>query len=146
MGVRLSTADQGPPVTSIVERPTTPPPGAVLVRVPVVDGSWVAQLPPVPAGSSVTVTVTDERLRRVPADDLVSSGYRIAGVAGRGSPDGLDHVFVLVTRELQDGEPTWFRRLLAAGDRALPCDLGPVQRVHATSLRLHVEARLPRLA
>lgn len=112
------------------------------MRVPAEDGSWARLLPPLPTGASVTVTVSSTALRNVPADDLVSSGYRIAGVVDDPSAHGRGPaVLVLVLSELQQQHPTWFRALLGAAERALPCDLGPVQRAYATALTAHATAR-----
>ncbi len=122
-----------------MELPATPP-GAVLVRVFAHGTSWVRSLPVVPGEDTVTVTVSSERLRRVPADDLVSHGYRIVGVHGerpRGSGDVVD---VFVPQELQTSHPDWWRELLARADRAFACDLGPVRQLLGTELGLHLGA------
>lgn len=121
----------------IVQAPRTPP-GAVLVRVRPRGRSWVGQLPPVPAGATVTVTVTDDALAHVPADDLVSAGYRIAGVvAGATATPAVD---LLVPGTLITAAPAWFRGLLDAAERAFDCDLGPVQALLGPELRLHERA------
>lgn len=112
------------------------------MRVPAEDTSWARALPPLPTGASVTVTVSSNALRQVPADDLVSSGYRIAGVVDDLSAHGKGPaVLILVLAELQATHPTWFRELLGAAERALPCDLGPVQRVYGSALQVHATAR-----
>jgi hypothetical protein len=126
-------------VTTTVELPTTPP-GAVLVRVFAHGLSWVRSLPAVPVGTTVTVTVSSERLRRVPADDLVSQGYRIVGVhpdRPRGRGDVVD---LFVTAELQAARPDWFRELLEVADRAFDCELGPVRHLLGGQLALHLAA------
>lgn len=127
-------------MTSTLERPPVPP-GALLVRVPVDGPSWARRLPPVPAGASLTVTVSAASLGRVPADDLVSSGYRVAGVVEPARLDETSSIHVLVPRSVQQEHPDWFRSLLRAADRALPCDLGPVRHRYAGTLRRHAQAR-----
>lgn len=126
-------------MTSTVELPTRPP-GAVLVRVFAHGLSWARSLPAVPGGDTVTVTVSSERLRRVPADDLVSHGYRIVGVHAdrpRGRGDVVD---IFVPSELQQTQPEWFRALLDVADRAFDCDFGPVRRLLGAQLSLHLAA------
>lgn len=126
-------------MTSTAERPA-PPPGAVLVRVFAHGLSWARSLPVVPGAGTVTVTVSSPRLGRVPADDLVSHGYRVAGVS-RSRPGGSGEVVdLLVPNELQVAHPDWFRELLGRADRAFDCDLGPVRRLLGPELALHAEA------
>lgn len=126
-------------MTTTVELPATPP-GSVLVRVPATVPSWVRALPPVPGGSTVTVTISHERLRGVPADDLVSHGYRIVGVHGARSGGAPAVVDVFVPRELQRAHPAWFRSLLGRASRAFDCELGPVRRLLGPELALHLDA------
>lgn len=126
-------------VTSTTARPSTPP-GAVLVRVFAHGLSWARSLPVVPGGATVTVTVSNEHLGRVPADDLVSHGYRVVGVSStrpRGSGEVVD---LLVPREVRLAHPGWFRELLDRADRAFDCDLGPVRRLMSGELALHGDA------
>lgn len=126
-------------MTSTAERPT-PPPGAVLVRVFAHGLSWARSLPVVPGGGTVTVTVSSPGLRRVPADDLVSHGYRVVGVSSsrpRGAGEVID---LLVPAELREAHPDWFRDLLGRADRVFDCDLGPVRRLLGAELALHTAA------
>lgn len=126
-------------MTSTVERSTIPP-GAVLVRVFAHGLSWARSLPVVPGGATVTVTVSNGRLRQVPADDLVSHGYRVVGVSP-GRPRGTgDVVDLLVPRSLQEGHPGWWADLLGRADRAFACDLGPVRRLLGRELAVHAAA------
>lgn len=118
-----------------MDRPPTPP-AAVLLRLPVEGPAWVRALPPVPRPHTVTVTVSHPRLAAVPADDLVSRGYRIAGIAAGGPLT----VGVLVPDELARAEPTWFSELLRAAARAFDCSYGPVRAVFADELALHQRA------
>lgn len=126
-------------MTSTADRPPTPP-GAVLVRVFAHGLSWARSLPVVPGGATVTVTVSSGRLRRVPADDLVSHGYRVVGVTPSRPRGAGEVVDLFVPRDLQLAEPGWFRELLGRADRAFDCDLGPVRRLLGAELTLHAEA------
>lgn len=126
-------------MTDTDERPPTPP-GAVLVRVFAHGLSWARSLPVVPDGRTVTATVSSPRLARVPADDLVSHGYRVAGVSSSRPRGAGDVVDLLVPRGLQLDHPGWFRELLERADRAFDCDLGPVRRLLGPELALHAGA------
>ncbi len=134
----------------IIDPPIAVPEGAVLVRVPASDRSWVRGLPAVPGGHVLTVTVSHPALLPVPVDALVAGGYRIAGVPERagaehttgGSSDvgGRSTVDVLVPVEVQERYPAWWRDLLGRADRAFDLRLGPVVRVLAAELALHLRS------
>lgn len=123
-------------MSSTAARPTTPA-GAVLVRVFAHGLSWVRSLPVVPGGTTVTVTVSNERLGRVPADDLVAHGYRLVGISSARPRGAGEVVDLLVPREVREAHPDWFRELLDRADRAFDCDLGPVRRLMQGELALH---------
>lgn len=103
--------------------------------------SWVRSLPPVPGGHTVTVTVSSLRLTQVPADDLVSHGYRLAGVweghRRRGAGDSVD---LLVPAELAGAHPQWWSDLLRQAARAFDLDLGPVQALLGDEVAVHLAA------
>jgi hypothetical protein len=125
-----------------VLRPAPPPAltdGSVLVRVAAPDRSWARRLPPVPAGHTLTVTVGHPDLLPVPADDLLGSGYRIVGVAAEHRPVGWT-IDVLVPAEVRAADPDWWRELLGVAERVFDLRLGPVQRVLAAELDLHLRA------
>ncbi|MBW3657548.1 MAG: hypothetical protein KY457_02845, partial [Actinobacteria bacterium] len=123
-------------MSSTAARPTTPA-GAVLVRVFAHGLSWVRSLPVVPGATTVTVTVSNERLGRVPADDLVAHGYRVVGISSARPRGAGEVVDLLVPREVREAHPDWFRELLDRADRAFDCDLGPVRRLMQGELALH---------
>lgn len=124
-----------------VEEPLRTPPGAVLVRVFAHGASWVRSLPPVPAGRTVTVTVSSPALTRVPADDLVSHGYRLAGVWDSGRRRGAgETVDLLVPADLAEAHPAWWSELLRQAARAFDLDLGPVQALLGDEVALHLDA------
>lgn len=116
-----------------------PPPGAVLVRVRADSPAWIDQLPALPPGDEVTVSVSDAALRAVPSDTLARTGYRIVGVhPWRAATDGHGTVDLLVTAAIADRHPRWWRDLLAVADRAFDLRLGPVQRVLGQEIALHL--------
>jgi hypothetical protein len=126
----------------LVLRPAPPPAftdGSVLVRVAAADRSWARRLPPVPAGCVLTVTVGHPDLLPVPVDDLVGGGYRIVGVAADHRPVGWT-VDLLVPAEVRAAHPAWWQQLLAGAERVFDLRLGPVQRVLAAELDLHLRA------
>lgn len=121
-----------------VER-LVPPPGAVLVRVRADTSAWITQVPPVPAGEVVTVSVSDPVLREVATADLLRCGYRIVGVhPWRAATDGHRTVDLLVTATLIEQHPRWWRDVLAVADRAFDLRLGPVQQVLGQEIALHL--------
>lgn len=129
-----------PSVTSRV----APTDGAVLVRLPATDRGWAADLPPVPGGQVLTVTVGHPDLLPVPVDDLVRGGYRVVGVASDHRPVGRN-VDVLVPGALRERSPAWFRSMVSRAERVFDLRLGPVLRVLAAELELHLSAGdLPR--
>lgn len=117
------------------------PPDAVLVRVPAHGPAWARSLPTVPGGATVTVTLSDRRLLAVPADDLVVGGYRIVGMHAADRPDRGQVVDLLVPARLREQYPQWWGRLVAMAERVFDCAHGPVQRVLAAELSLHLSAQ-----
>jgi hypothetical protein len=116
----------------------TPTDGTVLVRVPATDRAWARQLPTVPVGT-LTVTVGHPDLLPVPVDDLVGGGYRIVGVASAQRPVGRN-VDVLVPASLRREHPGWWAELVTMAERVFDLRHGPVQRVFAAELDLHLRA------
>lgn len=120
--------------------PATPPTdGSVLVRVTALDRTWPRRLPAVPGGLVLTVTVGHPDLLPVAVDDLVSGGYRIAGVASERRPVGRS-VDVLVPAELRTAHPEWWARFGGQAERVFDLRLGPVLRVLAAEIDLHLRA------
>jgi hypothetical protein len=125
-----------------VLRPAPPPvplDGSVLVRLTARDHTWARRLPPVPAHRTLTVTVGHPALLPVPVDDLVSGGYRIAGLANADRPVGRT-VDVLVPGDLRRDHPGWWQLLRADAERVFDLRHGPVQRVLAAEIDLHLRA------
>lgn len=120
--------------------PATPPTdGSVLVRVTALDRTWPRRLPPVPGDAVLTVTVGHPDLLPVAVDDLVSGGYRIAGVASERRPVGRN-VDVLVPAALRTSHPDWWLRFAGDAERVFDLRLGPVLRVLAAEIDLHLRA------
>ncbi|MEX1177512.1 MAG: hypothetical protein WEB09_03535 [Nitriliruptor sp.] len=115
------------------------PEGTLLVRVPAAGRAWARELPRVPGGRVLTVTVGAADLAAVPADDLVAGGYRIVGVAADHRPLGR-LVDICVPPDLRAAHPDWWVTLVGLADRVFDPRLGPVARVLAAELDLHRRA------
>lgn len=113
--------------------------GTVLVRLPAHGRGWVDTLPPVPDGTSLTVTVGHPDLLPVADDALARAGYRVVGVASEHRPIGLA-VDVLVPASVRASEPQWWLDVLARADRVFDLRMGPVQHVLAAELAMHARA------
>lgn len=114
------------------------PEGSVLLRLPVRDRGWPQQLPPVPAGARVTVTVGRADLLPDPTV-AAGRGYLVVGAASEARPIG-DVVDLLVSPELQGSAHAWWTDLLERSHRAFDLRHGPVQRVLAAELAMHAQA------
>jgi hypothetical protein len=115
----------------------SPTDGAVIVRLGAVDRTWAGSLPAVPGGHTLTVTVGHPMLLPVPSADLRTNGYRLVGVASAARPVGPT-VDVLVPRDVRKRHPTWWRALLSRAERVFDLRHGPVLRVLAAELELHL--------
>lgn len=115
------------------------PEDAKLVRVSALGTDWVKRIPPVPGGSTITVSCGDAALAAAPADDLVAHGLRIAGVLTRG-PIGGGFVDLLVPGALIRAHPSWWRELRNVAERTFSLAHGPVQVVFADVLAIHAAA------
>ncbi|MFA9445526.1 hypothetical protein [Egicoccus sp. AB-alg6-2] len=104
------------------------------------DRSWPGRLPRVPGGTVLTVTVGHPELLPVAVDDLVRGGYRIAGVATERRPVGRN-VDVMVPAGLRLEQPEWWQELALGAERIFDLRLGPVLRVLAAEIDLHLRAR-----
>jgi hypothetical protein len=117
------------------------PPGALLVRLPASGPGWITSVPALPrdAGAVVTATVSHPSLARVPTDELVARGYRIAGIVPGPLDLTGDAVDLLIPAELREHQPAWWSELAGRAERAFDLDLGPVRVLLAPSLAAHLE-------
>jgi hypothetical protein len=109
------------PATSTA--PTAPLEGTVLVRVPADDAGWVVQLPPVPTGERIGVTVGHPSVAAAHAE-LAARGYDLLATVGGRSPG--PHADVLVPGAVRESYPRWFASLLLASGRVFDLRFGPV--------------------
>jgi hypothetical protein len=117
--------------------PVTPTEGAVIVRLGAPARSWAGTLPEVPGGRLLTLTVGHPSLLPVAADALASRGYRLVGVAADHRPIGFT-VDILVPAEVRTAHPGWWTTLVGRAERVFDLRHGPVQRVLAAELELHL--------
>lgn len=117
--------------------PTLPTDGAVIVRLRARDRGWIAELPPVPSGHTLTVTVGRPDLLPVPVEELLSRGYRLVGVAAEHRPIGPT-VDVLVPEGLREDAPQWWERLAPLAERVFDLRMGPVRLVLAAEIDVHL--------
>ena len=124
----------------VLTRPRPLPADSVLLRLPVDGPDWVLDLPPVPGGATVTVTLGHPDLLPIDTDPARTRGYRIVGTASERRPLGAV-ADVLVSAELRDAAPGWWDTVLRRATRAFDLRLGPVQRVLEAELALHARAQ-----
>ncbi len=124
-------------VTLLMEAPTVPPEGALLVRIPVLGAASFATLPAVPAPHRVTVSLGDPGLRRFVPAGFEALGYRLVGSHGALSSPS-DEALLLLRAPLLDGQPDWTREVLGRALRVFSCDLGPVQLLFREHLARHL--------
>ena len=97
----------------------------VLVRVTVGEGHWAEDIPPVPAGSTVTVSFGSEALAAEHRDALELIGYDVVEMPLPAdlSIDGIADF--LVTIDVLERHPTYWRSLADRATRAYHRALGP---------------------
>ena len=97
----------------------------VLVRVPVGQGHWAEDIPPVPVGFDVTVSFGSPMVADEHRDALELLGYRVVDLpSGLGAK--LEHVAdFLVSEALMEHHPTYWRSLATQAVRAYHLGLGP---------------------
>jgi len=120
----------------VTASPTIPTDGAVIVRLRARDRGWVHELPVVPGGRSLTVTVGRPDLLPVAVDDLVTRGYRLVGVTAEHRPIGPT-VDVLVPAVLRE-DAAWWSQLQSLAERVFDLRMGPVRELLAAEIDVHL--------
>jgi hypothetical protein len=113
------------------------PAEAVLTRVVVPDGPWAEDVPPVPAGFDVTVSFGSQDLADEHGDALALLGYRvirIPPVTAVPLPPAADF---LVSLDLIEQHPTYWRSLAGKGARAYDLRMGPAAAAVAEVVAAH---------
>jgi hypothetical protein len=123
----------------VLTRPRSLPADAILLRLPVDGAGWAMDLPPVPDGTEVTVTLGHPDLLPLDTTPARARGYRIVGAASEQRPLG-SVVDLLVSGELRQAAPVWWDMMLRRAVRAFDLRLGPVQQVLDAELAVHAAA------
>lgn len=108
---------------------------AVLVRVVVRGDRWAEEIPPAPEGYDVSVSFTTEEAADLHGAALTLLGYRVV-VVPPGEP-ALTAADFLVTRDLAQAHPRWWRALLERAEAAYDLALGPAAALLANVVRAH---------
>lgn len=109
----------------------------VLVRVTVGQGHWAEDIPPVPTGVTVTVSFGSEANATEHGDALALIGYDVVEMP---LPQDLaiDGVAdFLVTSDVMERHPTYWRSLAERATRAYHLALGPAAMVVADVVAAH---------
>jgi len=123
----------------VLTRPRSLPADAILLRLQVDGPDWTMELPSVPDGAEVTVTLGHPDLLPVDTRPARDRGYRIVGAASEQRPLG-SVADLLVSGELRQAAPAWWDAVLRRATRAFDLRLGPVQQVLDAELALHAAA------
>lgn len=108
--------------------------GGALLRLPIDGMDWTEDLPPVPCGPAVTVSLrSPDNLRDRAA--LASLGYRV--VRSRSVAAGSGMAEFLVPATLPVRHPQWWRALAALAVQAFDLSCGPVQAALSDIVEVH---------
>ena len=109
----------------------------MLLRMIVDEGHWAESLPPVPDGSTVTVSFAARACADEHGDALELLGYRIVDVASLPDLPISRAVDFLVTEEVVERHPTYWRSLAQQAARAYHLALGPAAAAVAEIVAAH---------
>lgn len=109
----------------------------VLVRVNVGQGHWAENIPPVPTGATVTVSFGSEALATEHGEALALIGYDLVEMplSQDLATDGVADF--LVTVDVMERHPTYWRSLAEHATRAYHLALGPAAMVVADVVAAH---------
>ena len=136
---RMHLLARPPHEVRVLIRPRSLPADAILLRLPVAGPGWAMDLPAVPDGAEVTVTLGHPDLLPADTGSARDRGYRIVGAASEQRPLG-SVVDLLVAGELREVAPAWWDTVLRRAARAFDLRLGPVQQVLDAELAVHAAA------
>lgn len=119
--------------------PSPGPPDGALLRLAIAGGRWAEDLPPVPRGRVVTVTLSSATAADEHGEALALLGYRLAGVSPR--PSDATVAEVLVPQAVIEAHPRFWRSLADRAEQAFSLAHGPVLARLDAELRVHLAAR-----
>ena len=109
----------------------------MLLRMIVGEGHWAEALPPVPEGSTVTVSFAARACADEHGDALELLGYRLVDVEALPDLPISRAVDFLVTEEVVEKHPTYWRSLAQQAARAYHLALGPAAAAVAEIVAAH---------
>lgn len=116
------------------------PPEGALLRCILDSDRWAESLPPVPSDRLVTLSFTSASAQVEHAEACEMLGYTVVGLA----PDSAPSVSVadlLVTQDIIEAHPTWWRALATHADRVYSLSHGPAVALLREVLAPHLSAR-----
>jgi hypothetical protein len=98
---------------------------SLCVEVCVTDAAWIEDLPPAPANRHITMSFDSARFVARDQRAVQQLGYVGVGVGAVGHVRDVAHL--LVSLEIVNGHPRWWRALLDLAQRVYDLRFGPVQ-------------------
>ncbi len=120
-----------------------PPSGAgALVRLPLTQGRWAEDVPPVPGGHVVTVSFSSAEACDTHGEALRLLGFTVVEqVTPVPGGDGTEVALMVVSGSLAGEHAAWFAEVRDRADRVYSLVMGPVGQLFADVLRAHLGGR-----
>lgn len=118
--------------------PRTPVPEGALLRIGV-DARWTDDVPPVPGGRHVTVSLSSPALVAADGPALRALGYDVVGVGDDPAAGTAGAALFLVRPEVARNHPIWWRTLAARAERIHHLAHGPVIAVFGATIAVHLD-------
>ena len=113
---------------------------SLCVEVCVEDATWIEDLPPAPANRHITLSFDSARLMARDQRAVEQLGYVTVGVGTVGHVQDVAHL--LISLEIVNAHPRWWRALLDLAQRVYDLRFGPVQLALRDVLTRHHGAEL----
>jgi hypothetical protein len=113
---------------------------SLCVEVCVEDATWIEDLPPVPANRHITLSFDSARFVARDQRAVEQLGYVTVGVGTVGHVQDVAHL--LISLEIVNAHPRWWRALLDLAQRVYDLRFGPVQLALRDVLTRHHGAEL----
>lgn len=125
------------PVRTTQDPPRRPPEGALL-RCILDSDRWAESLPPVPSGRLVTLSFTSSAALVEHGEACELLGFRVVGRPTDDPGAAVSVADLLVTQDVIDRHPTWWRALATHADRVYSLAHGPAVALLRTVLDPHL--------
>jgi hypothetical protein len=113
---------------------------SLCVEVCVEDATWIEDLPPAPANRHITLSFDSARFVARDQRAVEQLGYVTVGVGTVGHVQDVAHL--LISLEIVNAHPRWWRALLDLAQRVYDLRFGPVQLALRDVLTRHHGAEL----